>query len=103
MIPVQPVPTQVTIGQAQGPQGVSVVLTISDPTGTHAYFFPPVNAKAIGEQLVKAGEAGNIIIAQPGGVDLGAIKAATSAAPGPNRAERRAAEVAARREARKAA
>lgn len=100
MIPVQPVPTQVTVGQAQGPQGVAVVLTISTPIGPLTFFFPPANAKAIGEQMLKAGEAGNLIIAQPGqGVDLAALKAATSEAPGPNRAERRVME----REARRAA
>lgn len=67
-IPPQPVPTNVQVSQAQGPNGVAVVLTISDPTGLGVWFFPPANAKAIGEQLVKAGEAGNIVIAQPGAV-----------------------------------
>lgn len=86
----QPVPTSVTVQQAQTSGGVMVVLTIEDPTGLGVWFFPPANAKTIGEQLVQAGEAGNILIAQPGQVpDLGAARAATSEPPGPNRAERR--------------
>lgn len=104
----QPVPSSVTVSQAQGPNGNMVVLTVSDPTGLHVWFFPPENAKKIGADLQKAGEAGGIILAPAGSVPndsvppsqaMPAAERPMASGPTLNREERRRLERELRRQA----
>lgn len=76
MIPIQPVPTSYTLGQAEGPDGKFLVITFYDPTGQKSIFFPPDAAEKLADNIKEVvpnlksslevvRKAGNLIV--PGG------------------------------------
>jgi hypothetical protein len=64
LVPPQPCPSTVQIGQATGPDGkLWIVLQVHSPTGTHVTYLEGGNARVIGKELVRLADAGQLLLA----------------------------------------
>lgn len=70
-VPLTPVPTQLTVGQCQSPQGGMVVLQVATPVGVAIYFLGPDAAIQVGQTLRQCGKASKAGLVLPGESGLG--------------------------------
>lgn len=70
-VPLQPVPTLLTVGQCQGPQGAMVMLQVATPAGVAVYFLNPDAAIQVGQTLRQCGKASKSGLVLSGESELG--------------------------------
>jgi hypothetical protein len=70
-VPLQPVPTLVTVGQCQNAQGTMVILQMATPVGLAVYFLTPDAAIQVGQTLRQCGKASKSGLVLPGESELG--------------------------------